>query len=263
MKNMQRLYYGFRIIGHIPRVLIGGGILGIALAIVFGVLAHSTWVLILCWALGIILLVSGVFWHLSMGWINDREKIEYLQDISLNLLKTIWDGRGKVLDIGTGLGRVAIEIARRFPEAEVIGTDTWTRYWRVFGMTKEGAERNAVVAGVSNRCTFQYGDATYLPFNGGEFQLVVSSFAFHEVRIQDKIILFKEVLRVLAPGGCFGICDFFPKGYKVKNTEQLLDKIRQIGAEDVRYRSLKEVGVNLGGLSHIWGIGYVSGRKTK
>jgi len=29
-----------------------------------------------------------------------------------------------VLDIGTGLGRVAIEIAKQFPEAHVTGVDT-------------------------------------------------------------------------------------------------------------------------------------------
>ena len=130
-----------------------------------------------------------------------------------------------------------------------------------FWNDKKGAWENAKITGVSDRCRFRHGDATSLPFNDEEFQLVVSSFAFHEVRISDRTVLFKEVVRVLAPGGYFGICDLFPKGYKVKSIQELLWKIEQIGVEDVKFKTLKEVGINLGGLSHIWGIGYLSGRK--
>ena len=123
--------------------LIAGGIVSIALAI--AIVFTTTGSSILCGVLGVILLSSGAFWHLSMGWVNDPEKIELVKDNFLDMLRNVWAGNGKVLDIGTGLGRVAIEIAKRFPESQVIGVDTWTKGWKLFGMTKAGAERNASV----------------------------------------------------------------------------------------------------------------------
>ena len=261
-ETLGKPYYGYRVNTYISGGLIGGGIIGLALAIAFTVLWYSTWALVLCWSLGAILLICGVFWQLSMGFVTNSRKIEHLQDNFADQVRTVWDGRGKVLDVGTGLGRAAIEVARRFPEARVIGVDTWTKKWGLWGMTKAGAERNARVENVSNRCTFQHGNALGLPFEEGEFQLVVSSFCFHEIPVPDRTVLIKEVVRVLAPGGCFMICDLFSKGYQVKGIPGFLEKVERLGVEEVRHKSLKEAGVDLGGMYHIWGIAYLSGRKT-
>ena len=130
-------------------------------------------------------------------------------------------------------------------------------------MAKAGAERNARIEKVNDRCTFQQGNVLDLPFKDGEFQLVVSTFVFHEVHVPDKTVLFKEVIRVLAPGGRFVICDLFPKGYKVKNVPELLKKMEQLGVEDVKHKALKEAGIDLGRLYHIWGIAYLSGVKIE
>jgi len=265
-KNTEELYYGYRAITYVVIGLIGGGIVGIALGITFTILAYSTWVLILCWVLGVVLLALGVFWQLTMGFTTDSKKIESLTDYLLDRLEAIWDGKGKVLDIGTGSGRVAIEIAKRFPEAQVIGADTWTRMWRVFGQTKEGAEKNATIAKVGDHCTFQYGNALDLPFRDGEFQLVVSNFTFHEIHTPDRMILFKEIARTLSLGGTFLILDFFAgsflKAYKATSVEEFLRKIQQLGIEDVHHKPLKETGIDLGGFyRHFWEIDFISGRK--
>lgn len=262
-ENLEKPYYGYSILRYFTIALIAGGIVSIALAIIF-----TTWISILCGALGVILLSSGVFWHLSMGFVNNPEKIELLKDNFSDLLGNVWAGNGKVLDIGTGLGRVAIGIAKQFPETHVTGVDTWTKRWKLFGMTKAGAERNARIEGVndSGRCTFQTGSALDLPFADGEFQLVVSAFVFHEIKVSDRIVLLKEAIRVLAHGGVFVICDLFSgsflKTYKVKSVPELLEKVQRMGIEDVKFESLKEAGVELGGLAHIWGIGYLSGRRV-
>lgn len=261
MGTVEKPDYGFGINTYVAGALAGGGLVGIALAITFSVLVHSTWVLALCWALGSVLLLSGVFWHLSMGWVTDPEKVELLRDNFSRELAAVWDGKGKVLDIGTGRGRAAIEIARQFPEAQVVGVDTWTKLWGFWGMTKAGAEENARIAGVNDRCTFQNGNALDLPFKDGGFQLVVSAFVFHEVHVPDRTVLFKEVVRVLTPGGTFVICDLFPRGYKVKNVPELLRKVQGLGVDDVEHKTLREVGVDLGWLVQIWGIAYLSGRK--
>jgi len=126
------------------------------------------------------------------------------------------------------------------------------------------AEKNATIEGVSGRCTFQTGSALYLPFKDGEFQLVLSSFVFREIKVSDRRVILKEAVRVLAPGGVFVICDSFSgsllKTYKVKNMPEQLEKVQQMGFENVKYESLKDAGVNLGGLVHLWEIGYLSGR---
>ena len=261
-ENIEKPYYGYSIMRYLTVALIIGGIVSIALAITF-----TAWVSISCWVLGAILFSSGVFLHLSMGWVNDPEKIELVKDKFSNQLGNVWAGNGKVLDMGTGLGRVAIEIAKQFPEAQVIGVDTWTKGWKLFGMTKAGAEKNAIIEGVSGRCTFQTDSALDLPFEDGEFQLVVSSFAFHEIKVPDRTVLFKAAIRVLAPGGVFVICDPFSgsflKAYKVESVPELLENVQQIGVEDAKFVSFKEAGVNLGRLAHIWEMGYLSGRKVK
>jgi len=241
--------------------LIGGGLTGIALAIIFTKLEYSIWVLVLCWAVGAILLTWGIFWQLSVGWVSNPEKVAPFEDDFLSLLGTIWDGKGEVLDIGTGRGRMAVAIAKRFPEAQVIGMDTWTRLWSLWGQTKTGAERNAMIERVSDQCTYRKGNAQALPFREGEFRLVVSSFAFHEIHVPDRTVLFKEVVRVLAPGGVFLICDLFPKGYQVNGVPELLEKVEQLGTQDVKHRTLQEAGIDLGRLYHVWGIAYLSGRK--
>lgn len=265
-KNLEKPYYGYRINKYITAALVGSGIIGITLAITFTVLAYSTWVLILCWTLGVILLIFGAFWYLSVGFVNDPEKIEHLQDNFADQLQMLWNGKGKVLDIGTGRGRAAIEVAKRFPEAQVIGTDTWTKFWKLWGMTKVGAEKNARIVNVSDRCTFQKGNALDLPFEEGKFQLVVSTFVFHEIHVPDRTAILKEVVRVLAPSGRFVICDVFGgsflKAYKVKNVPGLLQNIEQLGVVDMRLKTLKEAGVDLGGLYQLWGIAYLSGRKA-
>jgi len=266
-EDLVKLYYGYKAIVYITGVLIGLGITGIALGITFTLLAYSTWVLVLCWVLGIILLASGIFWHVTMGFTYDMKKMESIKGSFFDELETIWDGKGKVLDIGTGRGWVAIEIARRFPKIQVVGIDIWTKFFALMGQTKEGAEKNAAIANVSDRCTFQYCSALDLPFKEGEFRLVVSSFTFHEVHAPDRTVLFEEIARVLAPGGTFLILDFFAgsfiKKYRVNNGGELLKKVQQLGIENTKIKPLKETGVDLGRFyRHFWEVDFFSGKKV-
>lgn len=262
IKNLEKPYYGYRINAYLAAALIGSGIVFVILAIIFTILMYLTLVLILCWALATILISWGTFWQLFIGWVSNSEKVDAFQHNLINQLIMIWNGKGKVLDIGTGLGRSAIEIAKIFPESQVIGVDTWTKKWSLWGMTKEGAEKNAKIENVNSRCTFQYGNALNLPFEEGEFKLVVSTFAFHEIHVPDRIVLFKEIVRVLDFGGCFIICDNFPRGYKVNNIQELLEKIELLGFKDIKHKYFKEAGVNFLGLYNILGLAYLYGRKV-
>jgi len=265
-EKTEELYYGYRAVTCIGIGLIGGGIVGIALGITSIIMSYPTWILVLCWVLGVILLALGVFWQLSMGFVNDSKKMASLTHFFLDRLTAIWDGKGKVLDIGTGSGRVAIEIAKRFPESQVIGVDTWTKMWSVFGQTKVGAEKNATVAKVDEHCAFQYGNALNLPFKDGEFQLVVSNFTFHEIHTPDRMILFREIARVLSVGGTFIILDIFAgsflKSYKVTTVKEFLDEIQKLGFEDIKHEPLKQTGIDLGKFyRRFWEIDFLIGKK--
>jgi ubiquinone/menaquinone biosynthesis C-methylase UbiE len=207
-----------------------------------------------------VLIAATLFWD-SMSSVAYPANTMALEESLMSLLRTLWDGRGRALDIGTGGGRLAVPIAREFPEAQVTGVDIWPKSWGAWGLSKRRAEQNAAVAGVSDRCVFQYGSALELPFEDGTFRLVVSAFTFHAIEIPDRMALFAEALRVLEPGGTLVICDLFPRGYGVKGIPELLEKVRRLGLEDVRHMPLKEAGVHLGRLSFIWGMSYLIGNK--
>jgi ubiquinone/menaquinone biosynthesis C-methylase UbiE len=103
-----------------------------------------------------------------------------------------------VLDVGTGPGYVAVELARRRPGLRVVGLDLAAH------MVAQAAGRSARVA-LDGRALWPQGDGHRLPFADASFDLVVSSFALHHWR--DPLRVFDEIARVLAPGGQFYLAD--------------------------------------------------------
>lgn len=73
----------------------------------------------------------------------------------------------RVLDLGTGTGVVALALAERYPEAEVVGIDLSP------AMIEEA--RAKVSSELAGRLRFEVGDASALPFPDGDFELVVLS----------------------------------------------------------------------------------------
>ena len=90
----------------------------------------------------------------------------------------------RVLDLGTGTGVVALALAERYPEAEVVGIDLSR------GMIEEA--RRKLTPELAGRVTFEVGDASALASPDGAFELVVLS---------NMIPFFDELARVVAPGG--------------------------------------------------------------
>jgi ubiquinone/menaquinone biosynthesis C-methylase UbiE len=91
---------------------------------------------------------------------------------------------GRILDLGTGTGVVAVALAGRYPEAEVAGIDISR------GMIEEA--RRKLSPELAARVGFEVGDASELLFTDGEFELVVLS---------NMIPFFDELARIVAPGG--------------------------------------------------------------
>jgi SAM-dependent methyltransferase len=90
----------------------------------------------------------------------------------------------KVLDVGTGTGTAARAIARRWPNAEVVGVDVADR------MVSEA--RRLLPPELDGRVRFERADASALPFPDESFDLVT---------LANMIPFFAEIDRVLAPGG--------------------------------------------------------------
>ncbi len=90
----------------------------------------------------------------------------------------------RALDLGTGTGAGAVAIARRFPQAEVVGADLSD------AMLAEARRR--LPDELRARVDFQQADASALPFADGSFELVAHA---------NMIPFFDELARVLASGG--------------------------------------------------------------
>ena len=106
----------------------------------------------------------------------------------------------RVLDVGCGTGTLAI-MAKHLvgPQGEVQGVDPSPE------MLAE-ATKKARRAGVE--VEFRQGDARALPFEDGQFDVVLSSFMLHHLPEGAQSRLFAEARRVLVPGGRIVAADF-------------------------------------------------------
>jgi SAM-dependent methyltransferase len=99
-------------------------------------------------------------------------------------LGTIESPPSRVLDLGTGTGRAAFLLARRYPEAEVVGVDIAP------AMLEEA--RRLTPRELAGRVRFEGADAEQLPYPDASFDLV---------SLANMIPFFPELGRVTAPGG--------------------------------------------------------------
>ncbi|SFR23019.1 Methyltransferase domain-containing protein [Lentzea waywayandensis] len=103
----------------------------------------------------------------------------------------------KVLEVGCGMGEGLNFLTRLIDPAKAIGLD-------ISGAAIRRA--NAILAR-GDRLTYVEGDAESLPFEDGEFDLVINVESSHNYPDVEKF--FREVARVLRPGGHFSIIDVF------------------------------------------------------
>lgn len=149
----------------------------------------------------------------------------------------------QVLDIGCGRGRVASHIAS-ITGANVVGIN-------IDAVQLEHARQFALGKGLSQQCRFQFGDLNDIPYPfknnslDGVYHVQVFSLA------KDLLKLFKELHRILKPGGRFACLDWVCLDkYDSENKEhaELMKRIKPligaIGTPSVdKYVSLlKEAG---------------------
>jgi len=122
----------------------------------------------------------------------------------------------RVLDLGCGTGTLAIMMKRSNPGAQITGLDADEQILAIAGTKAEQA-------GVNLR--LDLGLAYELPYPDRSFDIVVSSFVIHHLTSAEKVHAFREVRRVLQPGGWFHILDFGRPVNLFTQTQALLFKM--------------------------------------
>jgi len=146
--------------------------------------------------------VCGIFEDIeSAARYNEETKnrMRFLSGSFVSIAKQWGIVDGKVLDLGTGTGLLAIELAKTMPDLEVIGLD-------LSDVALEVARKNLQESEQPLRISFKKGDAEDMPFEEGVFDLVVSSNTLH--LIKNPVSMFNEIYRVLKSKDRFFLSDF-------------------------------------------------------
>lgn len=168
---------------------------------------------------GVVFLASAsiMYWGSRSGKLRLRDRL-------LNAVP--WRGDEAVLDVGCGHGLLMIGAAKRVPKGSVVGVDVWRDVDQANNKPEKALD-NASIERVGDRIKVRDADARELPFAPETFDVVLSSWAIHNISVstgRSKAI--KEMVRVLKPGGWIGILD-------IEDTKQYATELRRAGLAHV------------------------------
>jgi SAM-dependent methyltransferase len=144
---------------------------------------------------------AGHLYHYGTnGFYSGRNTQDELHVSAAQRMPLPADGKvRRILDLGTGIGQLAMALKERFPDAEVWGIDVGAPMVRY-------AHLRAVERDLDVHFAQRLAEDTKFP--DGYFDLVVSYIMFHEVSPAGAQAIVNEAYRITRPGGVFYPIDF-------------------------------------------------------
>jgi arsenite methyltransferase len=201
---MRRPQYGIDAPGLMRFFFIAGST---ALAIFFFVLRSSVLGPTLTILLAVLLGMAATYLLGMGGLMIYYSKVKKLKDSEKLLSLVQWSGDERVLDVGCGRGLMLIGAAQRLTSGKAIGIDLWQQQDQA-NNSAAATLANAALAGVTERVEVRTADMRQLPFPDNSFDVVVSSWAVHNLEIAaDRQKTLDEMIRVLKPNGVVILAD--------------------------------------------------------
>ncbi len=223
----ERPYYGYPSWHVLLNFFLGSIVLLIA---VIGFFVAHYLLLIL------ILPAAYLIWR-ALSWMRGgflEEKLRIREEF-IRIVKPV-DGEF-ILDVGTGGGLLAIGYAKAMKTGKVIGMDIWVP--AAGGTSMENAIRNARIEGVSEMVEFRKGDVRNIPFPDNYFDKVVASFSIHTVHYRERKKAFREMIRVLKPGGIMALLEpESDRWIRWRVDEDLKKMLKELGLKDIRFHPI-------------------------
>ncbi|MEP7037648.1 MAG: class I SAM-dependent methyltransferase [Acidobacteriota bacterium] len=162
---------------------------------------------------GCVMLSASLFFKLRL-----RDRIIK----SLNLR-----GDEQVLDVGCGHGLMLIGAAKKLKTGKAVGIDIWQKVDQA-GNSPEATLKNIEAENVGNRVELKDADARNLPFADETFDVIVSSFALHNIyEKNEREKALAEIVRVLKKGGRIAVAD-------IRHSGQYAEFFRRNNLKNVR-----------------------------
>jgi ubiquinone/menaquinone biosynthesis C-methylase UbiE len=161
------------------------------------------------------------------------------------------------LDVGAGTGSLTLAAAKRWPAAHIVGLDASV------GMLSVAQYRAATDQPryPPDRFDWIAADAARMPLGSSSFDLVTSSFMLQLV--DDRPAVLGEVLRVLRPGGQFGLVTWIAEELTLGADDAFDEALAQLGLDEpgagfrpsrsTDYEQVEEAGEELSevGFDHV------------
>ena len=141
---------------------------------------------------------AALYDRLLASWVHRR----FYRAVTSELGSAL-PGGASVLDVGTGPGRLLLELAQGRSDLRLVGVDPSE------DMIRRGRD-HARTAGLEDRIEFETVPAESLPFAAGTFDLVLSTLSAHHWA--DPTAAINEQVRVLRLGGQLRIYDLRREG---------------------------------------------------
>jgi ubiquinone/menaquinone biosynthesis C-methylase UbiE len=177
------------------------------------------------------------YWASAEDPSSVQEATDRLTDMMAERLRVSPGGR--VLDVGCGLGAPAIRLAGS-AGVDVVGIATSPKL-------VERATMMAKDAGLADRVTFEVADAAELPYSDSSFDAVLAIESI--VHMPDRPAVFRQIARVLRPGGRLVLTDCVEKVAPTDRQREIVENYRRFTLNspflrlDEYLRTLAEAGL--------------------